>query len=76
MCCLQARLHQVSELSAAGEYPTQLLQIARSTPLLTASLVGMKTRDHVDANLQLTAQAPLNISQFADLQHHWNLAAA
>ncbi|KAK9862643.1 hypothetical protein WJX84_010934 [Apatococcus fuscideae] len=72
---LQDLVHQVPDLVEEGEFATQLLQIARSTPLLTASLVGMKTRDHTDANLKLTAYAPLNSSQFANLHHFWEVSA-
>ena len=74
--CVQDRVHSAPELVEEGDFATQLLQIARSTPLLTASLVGMKTRDHVDVNLKLTASAPLNSSQFAGLHQQWEVAAA
>ena len=71
----QDRVQHVPELVEEEEFATQLLQIARSTPMLTASLVGMKTRDHVDANLKLTAHAPLNPSQFASLHPQWDVSA-
>lgn len=73
--CAQDLMQRVPELAEEEEFAVQLLQIARSTPMLTASLVGMKTRDHVDANLKLTAHAPLNSSRFAWLHPQWDMSA-
>lgn len=49
--------------SSAG----QLLQLARSTPLLVGTLVGHKHEDHVRENIQLVKQATISSKSFEDL---------
>lgn len=49
----------VPELSNVDGTAPKLLQIARSTPGLIASLVGHKTKEHVLANIALSNRQPL-----------------
>ena len=43
---------------------TKLLQLARSTPFLTSTLIGHKSKDNVIANLQLSSVDPLTREDF------------
>ena len=56
---LQERLMNIPELSNVDGTAPKLLQIARSTPGLIASLVGHKTKGHVLANIALANKQPL-----------------
>ena len=49
----------IPELSNVDGTAPKLLQIARSTPGLIASLVGHKTKGHVLANIALANKQPL-----------------
>ena len=50
---------------------TKLLQLARSTPFLTSTLIGHKSKDNVIANLQLASVDPLKREDFHSAMTAW-----
>ena len=50
----------IPELKSVEGGGPKLLQMARSTPGLIASLVGHKTKEHVVANVALSSVQPLS----------------
>ena len=64
MCMLQSKLDGVPELSHIQGTAPKLLQVARSTPGLIASLVGHKSKQHVLANVMLSNIQPLTEQEF------------
>ena len=50
---VQDRLEKELQLQHISEPAPKLLQMARSTPLVTAAIVGHKKASHVQANLEV-----------------------
>ena len=48
-------------------FAAQLLQFARSTPLLVSTLVGHKDQDHVRENINIVKEATMKAQGFQDL---------
>ena len=71
---LQSKLEAVPELQSIKGMAPKLLQIARSTPGIVATLVGHKAKTHVLANTALSNVQPLTRTEFssvmAALSHH------
>ena len=61
---MQAQLDALPELSNIQGMGSKLLQIARSTPGIVATLVGHKSKEHVLANTALSNIQPLTPAQF------------
>lgn len=61
---MQSKLNAVPELSNVVGTGPKLVQIARSTPGLVATLVGHKSKEHVLANVALSNIQPLTPQQF------------
>ena len=61
---IQAKLETLPELSNIQGMGPKLLQIARSTPGIVATLVGHKSKTHVLANTALSNVQPLTPAQF------------
>lgn len=61
---LESKLNAVPELSNVVGTGPKLVQIARSTPGLVATLVGHKSKEHVLANVALSNIQPLTPQQF------------
>lgn len=57
-------LPEVANVNGLG---AKLLQIVRSTPFITAALVGHKENLHVNDNLQLSKIAPLSEYGFSNV---------
>lgn len=68
--CLQAKLSEAAELGDIEGIAPKLLQIARSTPGLIASLVGHKTKEHVLTNIALSNKQPLGKQEFLSAVTH------
>eukprot|EP00195_Chlamydomonas_chlamydogama_P005244 CAMPEP_0202907644 /NCGR_PEP_ID=MMETSP1392-20130828/43368_1 /ASSEMBLY_ACC=CAM_ASM_000868 /TAXON_ID=225041 /ORGANISM="Chlamydomonas chlamydogama, Strain SAG 11-48b" /LENGTH=441 /DNA_ID=CAMNT_0049596647 /DNA_START=275 /DNA_END=1600 /DNA_ORIENTATION=- len=64
------RLDGIAELMAHRTTAGKLLQFARSTPDVLSSLVGQKTREYVEDNLQVGISPPLNAIEF---QHAYQM---
>jgi len=69
---LQSRLSQVPTslhryLPGVRSDPQRAIQFVRSTPGITAALVGMKQRRHVEENLEVAQAAPLSAEQITQL---------
>eukprot|EP01023_Acetabularia_acetabulum_P009371 TRINITY_DN14197_c0_g1_i1.p1 TRINITY_DN14197_c0_g1~~TRINITY_DN14197_c0_g1_i1.p1 ORF type:complete len:369 (-),score=55.37 TRINITY_DN14197_c0_g1_i1:334-1440(-) len=56
-------VQQINQLSGVSGTGSKLLQLARSTPGIVASLVGMKGQNHVDENLMLNFLNPIDIDE-------------
>ena len=63
-CCVQSKLNAAPELRNVAGMGPKLVQIARSTPGLVATLVGHKSKQHVLENLALSNIQPLTPQQF------------
>ncbi|MEW5301279.1 MAG: hypothetical protein WDW36_004147 [Sanguina aurantia] len=61
---LTGRLDDVLELQEQSTTAQKLLQIVRSTPGLTGTLVGHKARENVEGNVKLSKQEPLPAAKF------------
>ncbi|KAA6425596.1 MAG: hypothetical protein FRX49_04493 [Trebouxia sp. A1-2] len=61
---LQSKLDIIAELSNIKGTGPKLIQIARSTPGIVATLVGHKSKTHVLANVALSSIQPLTLQQF------------
>ncbi|DBB14762.1 TPA: hypothetical protein ACH3X3_004374 [Trebouxia sp. C0006] len=61
---LQSKLDVIPELSNVKGMGPKLIQIARSTPGIVATLVGHKSKPHVLANVALSNIQPLTPQQF------------
>ena len=48
-------------------FAAQLLQLARSTPLLVSTLVGHKAQDHVRENVEIIKDATMMAESFQEL---------
>ncbi len=64
LCLLQSKLDVIPELSNVKGMGPKLIQIARSTPGIVATLVGHKSKPHVLANVALSNIQPLTPQQF------------
>jgi len=64
LCLLQSKLDVIPELSNVKGMGPKLIQIARSTPGIVATLVGHKSKPHVLANVALSNIQPLTLQQF------------
>ena len=64
---MQSKLKAASELSSIAGTGPKLVQIARSTPGIIATLVGHKSKQHVVANLALSDKQPLTPRMFESL---------
>ena len=64
-------MQEVLRKSEIGSYEPslagQLLQIARSTPMLISTLVGHKNEDHVRENLEVVKHTTLSAQSYDDL---------
>eukprot|EP01025_Chloroclados_australasicus_P034166 TRINITY_DN3499_c0_g1_i3.p1 TRINITY_DN3499_c0_g1~~TRINITY_DN3499_c0_g1_i3.p1 ORF type:complete len:344 (+),score=27.12 TRINITY_DN3499_c0_g1_i3:638-1669(+) len=58
---IESKLSGFSQLRNVQGYGAKLLQLARSTPGIVSTLVGMKDGQHVTQNLQLTRINPLDV---------------
>ena len=61
---MQSKLNAVPELSNVVGTGPKLVQIARSTPGVVATLVGHKSKQNVLANTALSNVQPLTPQQF------------
>ena len=64
---LQSKLETVPELQNVSGMAAKLLQIARSTPGIVATLVGHKSKIHVLANIALSNIQPLTKAEFSSV---------
>ena len=64
---MQGKLDAIPELSNVQGMGPKLLQIARSTPGIVATLVGHKSKQHVSANAALAGIQPLTPQQFKEV---------
>ena len=66
---LQGKLLNANIMPEFGDYSTsvRLLQFVRSTPGVTAPLIGQKSESHVTENMNVMKIPPLSESEFNDL---------
>ena len=64
---MQSKLNAAAELGNIANTGPKLVQIARSTPGIIATLVGQKSKQHVMANLALSDKQPLTPGMFESL---------
>jgi predicted aldo/keto reductase-like oxidoreductase len=66
---LQGKLLTANVMPEFGDYSTsvRLLQFVRSTPGVTAPLIGQKSESHVTENMNIMKIPPLSESEFNEL---------
>ena len=66
---LQGKLLTANVMPEFGNYSTsvRLLQFVRSTPGITAPLIGQKSESHVTENMDIMKIPPLSESEFDEL---------
>jgi len=66
---LQGKLLTANVMPEFGDYSTsvRLLQFVRSTPGVTAPLIGQKSESHVTENMEIMKMPPLSESEFNEL---------
>ena len=66
---LQGKLLTANVIPEFGDYSTsvRLLQFVRSTPGVTAPLIGQKSESHVTENMNIMKIPPLSESEFHEL---------
>ncbi len=70
---LQGKLLTANAMPEFGDYSTsvRLLQFVRSTPGVTAPLIGQKSESHVTENMDIMKIPPLSESEFNELLKKW-----
>ena len=66
---MQGKLLTANVMPEFGDYSTsvRLLQFVRSTPGVTAPLIGQKSESHVTENMDIMKIPPLSESEFNEL---------
>ena len=66
---MQGKLLTANVMPEFGDYSTsvRLLQFVRSTPGVTAPLIGQKSESHVTENMEIMKIPPLSESEFNEL---------